>query len=191
MYYGFIANELHTVCSSITQLNLLEKVTTYPTWQVFKTKKEAWAWVNRSKRSFIPTSFKNYSRYYKHIGSERVNVITVSYFIKNGTIYYDLDTSKVGFVKLQFSHGLTGQLEVCGHCKYKYKCGNIDDKLISSHVTAISIIVDRFPDWMGFNIIVPDFSVYLAASRHFNNLATTGKSNNSYHFIQFTMQKGE
>jgi len=168
MVYGVVSNEVHTVVNTIEKLKLLEKMTTYVSWKAFQFESDAWEWVNKTSRVWINKSIKEYNRDVIIPKESRINYVGLNYVIGTDAIYYNIDTSRIGFIKFYDKNKYFKQSASYGQIKLQRKTSGMDNSLISCHCRAIMDLISQFPIWLGWIVTVPDYSVYLGLEREIN-----------------------
>ncbi len=157
--YAIVANGIATVCETYKQLQLLTALYPYPKFRKCSTREEAREWIQNHGRGIKSVKFDNYG----DTGS--YGYVTVWYSIKENSIKYTVDTSRLGYIHLKQDKSLIADTRR-EKIKAEYLNVSLDNELITSHIGAIKIILGLLGPYVDVNIVVPDMSIYLAITKY-------------------------
>jgi hypothetical protein len=158
--YALVANGIQAICKTQRKLETMIAIYAYPKFCKCNTEDEARAWIRKHSR---PDYANKFSRY----GTTSENgYAQVEYFISKECIYYNVDTSRLGFVKVCNKGNNTSIDARSNLIKVKISNIGVDDRSIVSHVIAIRRILIILGTIIDVDVIVPDISVYLAATKY-------------------------
>jgi hypothetical protein len=165
--FAVIANGMQAVCKTQRKLDSILAVYPYPKFCRCSTEEEARKWLAANARAPYDPSFKKYG------DTAKSGYAVVEYYIWDNTIYYNVYTGSIGFIKVFPDDGvkIDARPELL---KIKVSGVRVNDLSISSHCVAIRRILKILGNIIDIDITVPDISVYLAAAKY------TGKN----HFIR-------
>lgn len=160
--YVFIANGFKGIIESSQTLSVLASIYPYPKFRKVQSKEDALKFLNRYNRGEINPSIENYGDTDKYYG-----YATIMYVIDRGDLYVTIDTSKVGFVRINV-HTLKDTVvdNRPSMIRIQIKDMNLNDNLISDHCLAIEAILTLLGGYIDVNIEVPDISIYLALIKY-------------------------
>lgn len=163
--WAVIANGRQKICTTQKELDVILAIYPYPKFRKCTTTEEARKWLLHNQRGFKTREIINYG------DTAVMGYATVQYEIKEERTLYQVDTRKIGFLRVRCQpdvlvDGRRNQLLIT--------CTGVSlhDELISHHVIAIHRIVKILGPVIDLNIVCPDMSVYLALTRY------TGKDYN-------------
>lgn len=157
--YAFIANGIQTICQSQRQLEILIALYPYPKFQKCSTAEEARKWLRSNQRFFQSTKFSNY-------GDTALNgYATVTYEIQKDSIFYVVDTTKIGFLRVLSAEDILIDSRK-NMLNITYLNMKLNNDLIAHHVIAIRKILRILGKIIDINLCVPDVSIYLAITKY-------------------------
>lgn len=157
--YAVVANGLQTICKTQSELESIMLFYPYPKFEKCNSEEEGREWLRAHAREYRSVTFFNYG------STATSGYATIEYFIANNTIYYNIDTSKVGHIKVAQSDKMKMESKP-ERLKIKIENVMLDDNLISSHIIAITRILKILGEYVDVNIVVPDISIYLAVEKY-------------------------
>lgn len=110
--------------------------------------------MQRNRNTKMLTNVKKYGDCFDNL------YITIEYFIRDRYIYYNLDTSKLGRVRIVcdrddvFIENRTESMMV------RLEMPNLNNDSIMSHAVAVYQILDILGEYVDVEIIVPDHSIF-------------------------------
>lgn len=160
--YAIVANGIQTIVKTSEQLDVILGIFPYPKFQKVKTEAEGREWIRNNSRISYATDIRNYGETAKRGYAE------IDYFISGNSIYYNVKTAKLGFIRIEQSDGVLvdSRPELL---KIKIQNVVLDNMLIAHHVIAIQRILLLLGEYVDVNINLPDMSVYLALNKYTGN----------------------
>lgn len=157
--FAVVANGIQRICKTQRQLDFIIAVYPYAKFQKCKDEDEAREWLRRNTRKY------NSLRHVKYGNTSTTGYAQIEYFIADDNIYYNIYTSKVGYIRIQADESTKVDSR---YDLLKVKICNVklDDSLINHHVIAIRRILRLLGDFIDVDIIVPDISVFLALTKY-------------------------
>lgn len=157
--FAVVANGIQTICRTQRQLSSIIAVYPYPKFQKCATEEEAREWLRKNARSI------NSAIYDKYGNTSVWGFAQIEYFISQNNIYYNIDTRKLGVIRVRPASDVKvdARQELV---KVKVCNVRLDDNLIESHVVAVRRILKILGEYADVDIIVPDISIYLAATKY-------------------------
>lgn len=164
--YAFIANGYKGIIDSKESLEVLASIYPYPKWKKCFSYEEACNFLDRNKRRDYSEKIRVYGDTDKKYG-----FCTVSYVIDDMDLYCSIDTSKVGYIRID-TKKMKDIVVDNRPTMINLSVRNIrfNDSLISDHCAAITTLLCIIGEFVDVNIVVPDVSIYLALTQY------TGKS---------------
>ena len=160
--YVLVANGYSGLVRDFNTLNKLSAIYPYPKYRKVKNETEGRILLERFRRGDYGSEFDNYGETDKQNGYAKV-----SYIIDSGNLYVNMDTSKVGFLRVKkprlkdvFIDNKPDMVRIM------VKDINLNDDLISDHCTAISLILRTIGVYCDLNLVIPDISIYLAITKY-------------------------
>ena len=160
--FAFVSNEYKTVVQTVSQLDFLCSIFSYPKFSKVANMTEARNFFAANDRNYI-SSIMSKTKYGKQ---NKVGYITVEYFIANNSIFCNVNTKHFGFIRLKEYPDNVAVQSGYSDMKLKFKNIVLDNRLIAHHCLAISNILKFFGNEVNIEIILPDVSVYLALTKY-------------------------
>lgn len=160
--YVFIANGYKGIIESKQTVDIMSAIYPYPKYRKVKDYESALKFLNKFNRADYGSDFKVYGDTDKNIG-----YANISYIIDKDDLYVNIDTTKVGFIRVQQDR-LSDTTVDNRPTMIKIKISDIylNDDLISDHCVAISNILELLGGYVDVNINIPDISIYLALTKY-------------------------
>lgn len=158
--FAVVANGIQAICKTQRQLDTILALYTYPKFEKFSNTEDAYKWIRDHSRV-------QYSSHYNQYGETMgIGFVSVTYSIKNNTIYYHIDTEQFGYLGAVSTDKNVAIRS--GRNNMDVIISNIvlDDLKISSHIIAIRRIINILGEYVDVDITVPDMSVYLAITKY-------------------------
>lgn len=157
--YAIVANGIQTIVKTSEQLDVILGLFPYPKFQKVNTEVEGREWIRNNSRISYASDIRNYGETSKYGYAE------IDYFISNNNIFYNVDTSKLGYIRVESSDNVLvdSRPELL---KVKVLNVVLDNSLIAHHVIAIHRVLVLLGDYVDVSINVPDMSVYLALTKY-------------------------
>lgn len=160
--FAVVANGFQTIVSTTQQLDTILALFPYPKFQKVKDEVEGREWIRANSRLSYKKCITNYG------GSSNHGYVEVEYFIHDGSVFYNVITKKIGFLRLSAQDDvfMDSRPELI---KVKIPNVNLDDLLIAHHVIAISRMLKMIGPYVDVVFDVPDMSVFLAMTKYTGN----------------------
>jgi len=157
--FAVVANGLQTICKTQRQLDAIISLYPYPKFRRCNTIEDARKWIRENKRVTTSTRFSQYGE------TAITGYAVISYEIKDGFISYEIDTQRVGYIRIKVQDNV---LIESRKDLLRVNCLNtkLDDQLIAHHAVAIRRILKLLGEFVDVDIVVPDISVYLALTKY-------------------------
>lgn len=157
--FAVIANGIQTICKTQRKLDMILAVYPYPKFCKCATEEEGRAWLRQHSRGNFSSNVTKYGT------TSQTGYAQVEYFIWNDTAYYNIDTSRIGYLRVVTGNDMSvdaraNLIKVC------IKNIHLNDMSIMSHCIAIRRILKVIGSFVDVDIIVPDMSIYLAATKY-------------------------
>lgn len=160
--FAFVSNEYKTVVSTVTQLDFLCSIFSYPVFKKIEKAEDAIPFFAENDRKHI-VSAASRNKYGKR---DKVGYITVEYFVASNSIFCNVDTKHFGFIRLKEIPSNVAVESGYSNMRLKFKNIILDNKLIAHHCLAISNILRFYGEEINIELIIPDVSVYLALTKY-------------------------
>lgn len=157
--YAVVASGLQKICKTQRELDTILALYPYPKFQVVRDEAEGREWLRRHTRILNDFAFDRYGT------TARFGYARIRYSIEQGRVIYSIDTHKVGFIKVHSSANVAVDARP-DTLRVVVSALSLDDNLIAHHVIAIRRILRVLGEYVDVDIVVPDFSVYLALTKY-------------------------
>ncbi len=163
--YVLIANGYKGIIESKETLDVLSSIYPYPKFRAVRTREDALKFLRRYDRGIVSSKFSHYGDTDNYLG-----FASISYIINKNDLYINIDTSKVGFIRV-FNNNkkdivIDNRFNLI---KIKIIGLSLNDDLISDHCMAILNILEVLGSLVDVNINIPDISIYLAIKKYSGN----------------------
>ena len=150
--YAVVAPGFSCVYSNWADVERVKALYPYPKWCKCYSEEEAQAWIKRNSYG------KHLSRVYNYGNSFPELNIYVRYHIGTDCVYYILDCSKVGSIRI---HAPDALVEYKGS-KIFVKLPNIkvSNETVAGHMSAIHNLLQIVGDYVDLNIELPYYSLF-------------------------------
>ena len=170
MFYAYTSNELKGVTSSWSLIEDLKNIYPYLKFRKFYKEEEAWFFANTNYVNHPLDSLKMYgSRLFKN------HYVTVTYYVTDDVLYYNIDISRIGRLRLYSDSRHVSILNGAKVIKVKITGIHSCNDSIFSHAIAIYRILSLIGPYIDIELILPDHSIYYMLNSY------TGKNNNIKH----------
>lgn len=160
--YVFIANGYKGIIESKQTLDVLASIYPYPKYRKVRSREDAIRFMARYDRGAVQVSFDNYGNTDKKCG-----YADIVYVIDNKDLYINIDTSRVGFIRVNPSNFKDTVVDNrFNMVRIKISSINLNNELISDHCVAISSILNILGGFVDVTINIPDISIYLALTKY-------------------------
>lgn len=154
MWYAYVGPGIIHVCNNFSTIDKLAAIFPYSKFRKCKTEDDAWEFIARfGKRPEL----KNVVRYGDTFNT---HFVTVEYMIAKDSVYYNVKTSQLGYIRLESSDEnfvIENRTELI---KVKLKNIFLNKDLVSAHAIAIYHIVRLLGNYVDVEIKVPDHSIF-------------------------------
>ena len=159
--YAVVAPGLAVVYTSWSDVERVKALYPYPKWIKTNSEEEAINWLKRNKYGRSLSSVYNYGNAFKNLH------VYAKYKISTDCVYYVLDTSKVGSIRL---HNIDVLVYYKGN-KIYIKLPNIklSDEAIGSHMSAIHNLLTMLGPYIDVNIQLDHYSIFYALTNYTRN----------------------
>lgn len=161
--FAFVGNGYAAIVRTKRELDRLCLLYQYPKFKKCSTEESAREWLRRNSRSICTTNLQRYG------DTSYRGYVDIEYFIDDNFVAYNLDISKVGFVKIRCDDKNVVFTSTNDYIKVKVCKLSLDASLITSHLIAILRALRMVGDFIDVNINVPDMSVVLACTKYIGN----------------------
>ena len=155
--YAFVSNEWKGLIHSTKQLEKYKMIFSYPKFIKCHNEEDG--------LSFIKSNSKEYIKYNYTIKERKSNGMfcEVSYAIGQDKVYVNVDTSRVGNIRMSgvTLFGDTPATVNGNKLRFILPIVGLKDWSISNHVVAIEAIINSLNKYINICIVCPDISVYL------------------------------
>ncbi len=162
--YAFISNEFRTIVYTQSKLELLRSLYSYPQFKKCDTYEEAIEFLNKTQRKFIYNGINKYNK------NSNIGYVSVQYFIADNKIYVNIDTSKLGYIKLTNLGVNVKQEASYDMIRLVFNNVVLDNSLIQDHCIAITSILRLFDNFVNVELKLPDISILLACTKYTGNM---------------------
>lgn len=158
--FAVVANGMQTICYTQRQLDTILAIYPYPKFRKFSDEDTAMEWLRANTR------VNDLLRYNQYGETMTRGFASVEYFIANNSIYCNVRTKKVGFIRV-WTEDENVKVDARPNM-IKIKICNVvlDDEMIAHHILAIRRILRVLGEYVDVDIVLPDVSVYLAATKY-------------------------
>lgn len=161
--YAIIANGIQAVCKTQRELDTIIAVYPYPKFVKCHTESEAYEWIRQHSRNMNLYRYKNYGN------TATLGYASMEYYIADDCIFCNIDTKLVGFLKIMTTDKDVKVMSKQDLIKVKVCNIVLEDNKIAHHAIAIRRLLKVIGIYIDVNIVVPDMSVYLAATKYKGN----------------------
>lgn len=158
--FAVVANGIQKICTSQRALDLIMAIYPYPKIAKCRNEEEAREWLRRHSRSSSSRNIKKYG------DTANRGYASVEYFIYDNNIYYNIDTTLLGYLKIENTADNVVIDARPNLIKVQITNLAVKDELIIGHVIAIRRILKIIGEFIDIDIVVPDMSIYLAATAY-------------------------
>ena len=183
--YAVVANGIQTICKNQRALNAILAFYPYPKFANVANEEQARRWILAHSRHVKDMGLRKY-------GDTSVSgYASVQYAIEDGRIVYDIDTSRLGYIKIKGSEDavIDSRKE---SLKIIVKGITLDDTVITHHIIAIRKILKLVGSYIDIDFVVPDMSIFLAATKYsgknYNIIGLQRDIENRYGAVSFTVK---
>lgn len=160
MFYGFVGGHIKNVYKDWKMVEKLALIYPYASYRKFRHESEAWDWVSRRGSRRVTDSVVRYGNLFKN------HYVTIEYFIDKTSVFYNIKTGKLGYVKL-FSNDPTLVIENRTSLIMVEITGlELNPALIQSHLIAIQNILQILGPFVDAEVIVPNHGVFYAVTHY-------------------------
>ena len=157
--FAVVANGIQAICKTQRELDAILALYPYPKFQKCASRDDALKWLLMNKRDCDSLEITHYGNISKW------GYLSIEYFITPNDIRYNLDMSRVGYIRVCPDDDTT--VNVQGNiARIVVKNIQLDNDLIAHHCLAIRRIVKIIGQYVDLDIHVPDISVYLAITKY-------------------------
>jgi hypothetical protein len=154
MWYGYVGPGMFHVTKNYQVIDRLAALFPYSKYRKFRTEEEAWEFITRNGKR---PELKNVVRY----GDTFENhYVTVDYIITEDTVFYNVSTSKLGYIKLISDDSNFVIENRTDMITVRLKNIFLNKDMISSHAIAIYHILKLLGNYIDVEVIVPDHSIF-------------------------------
>lgn len=163
MWYGYVGPGLRGVTQDIHLIRRLHRVYPYLKFRKRDTEEQAWEFVNRQGRRSPLSKLTKYGNIFDN------HYVTIEYFITDDSIYYNIFTKKLGYIKVSNTNPNISVENRSEMIKIKYSNIFLNNQLISSHAIAIFHVLKILGSYVDCEIKVPDHSIFYLLSSYTGN----------------------
>lgn len=159
--YAIAASGKTCIVETQTELNKNLAIYPYAKWHYCKERDEALQWLRINQRGLFGV------RPYMFGSTTDSGVLLVKYFITEGKILYNIDTTKIGYIRV-IPNPDDGILvdNRSNMIKVKVVGTNLNNDIISHHCIAIRRILTILGEYCDVCFTLPDMSVYIALTKY-------------------------
>ena len=154
MWYGFHNKGISLVTDNYSEIDLLQTLLPYSSYRKFYTHEEAYSFVSNKEVEDFEITMNTYGDVFDNLH------VTVTYFITDEGLYFNIDTSKLGDVRFTSTSSDVVIENSFDNTRVYISSLKLDDDRISSHAIAIYKILQVIGDLLDVNIVVPNHSIY-------------------------------
>lgn len=159
--YAIVAPGLSCILSSWEDVERIKKLYPYPKWYKGYSTSDCANWLNANKYSRRLSGFSKYGDTFKDL------YISAKYKIAADCVYFVLDLSKVGNVRLRCEGAL---IEYRGYKAYmKVPSLKVSNETIAGHLSAIYTLLKSVGDYVDIDIELPYYALYYALTQYDSN----------------------
>lgn len=160
--FAVIASGIQTICKTMRQVDTIVALYPYPKFKKVRDEVEARVWLRENTRKMNCLTFSKYG------STATAGYARIEYFISNNEIFYNIDTRKVGYIKVLASEEVSVDARAT-ILKVKVRNVCLDNSMIAHHIIAIKRILKILGEYIDVDITVPDVSIFLALTRYTGN----------------------
>lgn len=160
MYYGFVGGTIKTVFSDWSKVETLRLIYPYSSYHKFRYEYQAWEWVRRRGSKKITESIVRYGSVFKN------HYLRIEYLIGPDSVYYNVYTNKLGYVKLVNSKPDVIIENRSNIILVEIQGIELNKNLIISHLIAIQNILQIVGDLVDVEFILPNHSIFYAMTHY-------------------------
>lgn len=159
--YAVVAPGLSCIYTSWSDVERIKALYPYPKWYKTNSEEDAINWIKRNKYGHSLESVYNYGSAFKNLH------VYAKYKISTDCVYYVLDTSKVGTIRVHPSDALVSYK---GNKIYiKLQNIKLSDEAIGSHMSAIHNLLTILGPYIDVNIQLDHYSLFYALTNYTRN----------------------
>ena len=150
--YAIVAPDFETITNDYKVLERIKALYAYPKWKLCKTEAEALTFIRLNKYKHHVRQLYNYGDTFRDM------YVNVKYIIFPNSVFYTLDTSKVGHLRIN-----------CADALVEYRLNTINIRIgnlqlsndtIAGHMSAIHHLLNIVGDFVDLNITLPNYSIF-------------------------------
>lgn len=156
--YAVVAPGFSNVYSSWKDVERIKKLYPYPKFAKFQNEEDAYEWIKRNRYGTRLSRIYNYGDNFDDL------YIDAKYKIGDGCVYYVLDVSRMGNIRIKADDAL---IEYKGSKIYiKYPSLKVSNESISGHISIIYNLLSILGDYVDVNIELPYYSIFYALTSY-------------------------
>ena len=160
MWYGYVGPKLGGVTQDYRFINNIIKRTPYATFRAFSTDTAAWNFVKSRRHNYVLNGLNSYGNIFDNLK------MVIRYFIGNKGVYANLDTSRLGRIRLV---NLSSDIVV----EYRndlillfIPIDGLHKLSLDSHAIALLLILKCVGDIVDIEILLTTFSVFFMLTQY-------------------------
>lgn len=158
MYYGLVAPGYKTITTDYQMVERAKVFYPYLKWRKFTTSEAALEFISRNYTDKRVKMIRNYGDTFNDL------YISAKYTIANNSVYYELDTRRVGNFRIIAPSALVEYR--AGRVYIKMENAYLDPNSISGNMSAIFHLLDIVGECIDVNLMLPNFSIYYALTQY-------------------------
>lgn len=156
--YAIVAPGFSNIYTNWRDVERVKALYPYPKWCKCKSEEEAYEFIRRNKYGFELSSIYNYGNTFDNL------YLTAFYKIGDNCVYYIVDCSKVGKMRVSNANAI---IEYRSDKIYiKLPDIRVSDTSISGHMSAIYHLLVLLGDFVDINLVLPNYSIFYALSSY-------------------------
>jgi len=163
MFYGFVGGTIRTVFNDYKKIERLAIIYPYCSYRKFYDEADAWRWVGTHGSRKITSNIYKYGKTFdKHF-------VTFEYKIANASVYANITTKNLGYVKLLSDDNNVVIDNRTGSIYLEIKDLDLNPDLVLSHLIAIYNVLDLLGNFVDVEVVLPNHSIFFALTKYTGN----------------------
>jgi hypothetical protein len=163
MWYGYVGPGIKGVSQDYRAIEKLKAVYPYLKFRKHYSEEQAWLFIGRQGKRQVLENIIKYGNIFNN------HYVTVEYFITEDSIYYNILTKRLGYIKLVTDDENVHVENRTELIKVRLSDIYLNKEFISAHAIAIYHILKLLGSYVDVELKVPDHSIYYMLSSYTGN----------------------
>jgi hypothetical protein len=169
-YYGFVSGSLRAVFDSWEKVDAIRLQYPYASYRKFYSEEKAWEWVRSKSSRASSTRVTKYGSIFKN------HYVTIDYTIDKRGVFYNIDTSKIGYLKIVSREESVIVENRASHILVEVRGLILNPSLIVSHLVAVHTILQIVGPYIDCEIKLYNYSIFAALQLYKGNVSYVART---------------